>query len=316
VKSQQSTKKRISIGVTVILVVIFSAITMSAYFHDLQLAYRFVHSGSKIIKTPVGTIEYTTYGTGKPVLISHGAGGGFDQGMLISKILGKDYRFIIPSRFGYLRSKTSHPVTARLQAEAYSYIVRDLGISKVSVVGFSAGGPSALSFAAHYPDFCENLIMMSAISAAISNSKNDPIKTVAFKLLYKSNFLYWCVTKVFHSQLLSLYGLDNAAQQKLSASEKKQVADLIYTTMPVSLREPGVLNDQKMILPDAREVETIKVPALIFHVRQDPLISFRNAEYTHRHIPGSMLVSLDNGGHFLMGHHQAMSSRIRAFIYR
>lgn len=314
-KIQELTKKwKLVLTIGIISVLLLTG-ALFVYFRDMQIAYHFIDSGSKIIKTPIGTVEYTAYGTGKPVLISHGAGGGFDQGKLIAKILGKGYRFILPSRFGYLRSKTNLTVTARLQADAYSYILKDLGISKVSVVGFSAGGPPALSFAAHHADLCENLVMMSAISTAISNSKDDPVKTKAFKLLYKSNFIYWSVTKVFRSNLLSLYGLTKLDQQRFSKFDKQMIADFFYTTMPASLREPGILNDQKMILPSTREVNAIKMPVLILHVKQDPLISFKNAEYSHNQITGSILIPFDNGGHFLMGHHQEIAAKIRTFIY-
>ncbi len=302
--------------IAIILVLVCITIILVFYFQDLQIVNRIVNSGAKVINTPIGTIEYYTYGTGKPLLISHGAGGGFDQGILISKILGKGYRFILPSRFGYLRSKTSLPVTARLQAEAYSYILKDLGISKVSVAALSAGGPSALSFASHFPNLCENLIMISAISAPILNSKDDRAKGAAFRILFKSNFLYWSVTKVFRPQLMSLFGLAKTDQQRLSRLEKRWIDDFFYTTMPVSLRAEGNLNDMRMVKPSTREVEAIKAPTLILHVKQDPLISFRNAEYTHQNITGSILIAFDNGGHFLMGHHQEIEAKIRAFLYR
>lgn len=308
--------KRMPFRAILILAVLFcGAMILGAYFHDLRIVNCWVNYGSKIIATPVGTVEYYTYGSGKPVLISHGAGGGFDQGLLISReFFGKGYRFILPSRFGYLRSKTNHKVTARLQAEAYAYILKDLGISKVSVASFSAGGPAALSFAANYPGQCENLIMMSSISAPIVNSKDDPVKTLAFRLLYQSNFLYWTVTKVFRSQLLSLYGLTAKDQQKLSGPDNRLIDDLFATTMPVSLRAQGNFYDIHRVLPSVGEVESIKAPTLIIHVRQDPLIIFRNAEYTHRHVSGSILVPLEYGGHFLMGHQREVAARVRAFM--
>lgn len=308
-------KNRVHIWMIVMIpILILSVVVLVSYFHDQEKVNRTINSGSKIIQTPIGAIEFFTYGKGKPMLISHGAGGGFDQGILITKILGNGFQFILPSRFGYLHSKTSLPVTARLQAEAYSYILKDLGIHKVSVAAISAGGPPALSFASHYPGQCENLIMMSAKSAPIVNSKDDSSKGVAFKLLFKSNFLYWSVTKLFRPQLLSLFGLTKDDQQRLSKTDKKWNEDLIYTTMPASIREQGNLNDMKMIMPSKQEVEAIKAPTLIIHVRQDPLISFRNAEYTHQHVSGSVLIPLDHGGHFLMGHHREIAAEIRAFL--
>lgn len=301
------------IGIALLICIIF---VLMSYFHDMQISNRTANNGAKLIKTPIGTLEYYSYGTGKPILISHGAGGGFDQGILISKILGPGYRFIIPSRFGYLHSKASQPVTTRLQAEAYSYILKDAGVSKATVVAFSAGGKSGLSFASHYPDMCENLVMISAISVPIENSKDDKFKTIAFNFLFKSDFVYWSVMNMFRTQILELYGLSKEDQQRLTVQDKKMVDDLLYTTMPASLREQGVVNDQKIAIPTTREVEAIKVPTLIFHVKQDPLISFRNAEYTNLHISGSKLIALNKGGHFVMGHHREIADEVKAFLFK
>lgn len=302
-------------GIVLVLLLVFSLAVLVAYSRDMQIADRMIRNRAKIMETPIGTLEYLTYGAGKPILISHGAGGGFNQGILIAKILGPGYRFIIPSRFGYLRSQTGLPVTARLQAEAYAFILKDAGIPRAAVAAISAGGRSALSFASHYPGICEELIMISAISAPLVNSQADDLKTAAFAWLFKSDFIYWSVTKLFRPQVMALFGLTRDDQQRLGARDKKWLAEFLYTTMPVSRLEKGVLNDQRIAAPSTREVEAIKAPTLILHVKQDPLISFRNAEYTHRHIPGSQLIAFERGGHFLMGHHREIAAKVRAFLY-
>jgi hypothetical protein len=44
-------------------------------------------------------------GEGAPMLIVHGAEGGFDQGIdMTGAMAGHGYQLIVPSRFGYLRS--------------------------------------------------------------------------------------------------------------------------------------------------------------------------------------------------------------------
>ncbi len=64
-----------------------------------------VATGSQIIQTRSGTMEYAETGAGRPVLMLHGTGGGFDQGLAFSAPLTRaGFRVIAPSRFGYLRS--------------------------------------------------------------------------------------------------------------------------------------------------------------------------------------------------------------------
>ena len=64
-------------GATVLLV--FLAAVYRAYQRDIRKARARVSSGSSVIHTKCGPIEYASIGEGVPLLIAHGAGGGFDQ---------------------------------------------------------------------------------------------------------------------------------------------------------------------------------------------------------------------------------------------
>lgn len=74
-------------------------------------------------------------GEGNPVLIVHGAGGGFDQGLdMTGALAGHGYRLIVPSRFGYLRSALPDKPTVAMQADTYVALLDRLGADKVVVV--------------------------------------------------------------------------------------------------------------------------------------------------------------------------------------
>ncbi|HEY3645425.1 MAG TPA: alpha/beta hydrolase, partial [Gammaproteobacteria bacterium] len=73
------------------------------YRHDLAAARERIGSGSQVVETRCGPIEYAVRGEGPPLLVVHGAGGGFDQGLMIAAPLS-GYRVIAVSRFGYLRT--------------------------------------------------------------------------------------------------------------------------------------------------------------------------------------------------------------------
>ena len=75
------------------------------YRRDMAVAYGRIASGSRLIETRCGPIEYAEAGKGRPVLIVHGAGGGFDQGIAFGADLARrGLRTIAMSRFGYLRT--------------------------------------------------------------------------------------------------------------------------------------------------------------------------------------------------------------------
>src|SRR5688500_10022230 len=61
--------------------------TYATYRADLNRALIAASKGSEMAATACGSIEYATAGVGPAVLVVHGAGGGFDQGMLIGREL-------------------------------------------------------------------------------------------------------------------------------------------------------------------------------------------------------------------------------------
>ena len=88
-------------------IVLGTTLTYSRYRRDLSDARERLARGGHLVQTSCGAIEYSEEGKGKTVLSIHGAGGGWDQGLLISPFVGEGFRVIAPSRFGYLN--TAYP---------------------------------------------------------------------------------------------------------------------------------------------------------------------------------------------------------------
>ena len=64
------------------------ALTSLVYEHDLRRERARVSSGSEMVATGCGPIEFASVGSGPAVLLVHGAGGGFDQGLGIFQLAG------------------------------------------------------------------------------------------------------------------------------------------------------------------------------------------------------------------------------------
>ena len=80
---------------------------MRGYRRDIEAARRRLASRKRRIlrDPPFGDIEYAEWGEGPPMILSHPLFGGFDVGSgLAETYIGDGYRFIAPSRFGYLGS--------------------------------------------------------------------------------------------------------------------------------------------------------------------------------------------------------------------
>src|SRR5512144_1673531 len=85
------------------VVAILAAAVCALYLRDIAAARARVAAGARMVQTSCGPIQYASVGEGPPLLVVHGAGGGFDQGLdLGAPLVRKGFRIIAVSRFGYL----------------------------------------------------------------------------------------------------------------------------------------------------------------------------------------------------------------------
>lgn len=279
-----------------IVAVIFVSV---AYRADMKHEYERVRASGTVIPSPYGDIEYTARGSGPAVLVIHGSGGGYDQGELIAHVvLGENFRWITPSRFGYLRSTFRENASWDDQAHAYEYLLNHLDIDRVAVVAMSHGGPSALLFAALHPGRVSSLTLVSC-GVASSSSPDQAQADRKGKILtsvFKFDFPYWAISKLAKRQFMALMGASDAVIAGLTTAQRLSVERIIDYMNPVSLRSAGVAFDNEGMLPGER-IAAIEAPTLIFHAVDDTLQLYHNAEFAVSTIPDAKLVSFEHGGH-------------------
>lgn len=287
---------------TAIGLILAVALVCAAYLWDMNRAYERVSGKSTVIPSPYGDIEFTEGGSGPDVLVIHGSGGGYDQGELVAQaVLGDQFHWITPSRYGYLRSTYPKNATFDDQAHAYAYLLDQLGIKKVAVVALSHGGPSALLFAVLHPERVSSLTLISC-GVASSTSKDQVQANQKGEMLttiFKHDSLYWLITKLFRRQLMELMGANDEVIANLTSSQRDLVDKVIDYMNPVSLRSAGAAFDNKAVMPNER-IAAIRAPTLIFHAKDDTLQLYHNAEFAASTIPGARLVSFERGGHLVM----------------
>lgn len=274
----------------------------AAYLRDMRRAYERVRDRTTVIRSPYGDIEYSTGGSGPPVLVIHGSGGGYDQGeLLVASLLGDAFHWIAPSRFGYLRSTFEDGATFDDQAHAYAHLLDELGIETVSVVTMSHGGPSALLFAALHPDRVSSLTLISAgvAASAVEDQAQANQKGDMLVKIYSHDALYWAVTALFKKQFMKLMGADDAVIAGLTPGQRELAEHIIDYMNPASLRFAGAAFDNKAAMPNDR-IAAIQAPTLVVHARDDALQLFHNAQYAATNIPGAQLLAYQKGGHLLV----------------
>jgi pimeloyl-ACP methyl ester carboxylesterase len=289
--------RRIILGSMVLMVAVPGGLIYKQYRHDISVAYQRILSGGKIVETACGPIEYTEFGDGPPILMVHGAGGGYDQGEYFAEIIGGNYRWIAPSRFGFLGSPVTENPSSSRQADAYACLLDALGIDRVGVVGVSMGGPSSLLFSLQYPERTKSLVLVSAASHA---NPPRPAMIAALFNLFLNDFVFWSLTRVSPQGLLAALGVPLEVQKELSLGEVARLHAFLESIMPMGARRTGQNLEQHMSEYDADQIKNIRVPTLIVHARDDTLVFFEQGEFAARNIPGSRLIPMEKGGHLAL----------------
>lgn len=297
--------------------VIALIVLATGYRRDINRSYERLRDQSAVMPSPYGDIEFTQGGSGPPVLVIHGSGGGYDQGeLLVEAMLGDDFHWIAPSRFGYLRSTFRDGATFDDQAHAYAHLLDELGIDRVAVVTMSHGGPSALLFAALHPDRVSSLTLVSAgvAASAVEDQEAANRKGEILVRIYRYDALYWGMTRLFRKQFLRLMGANDAVIAGLTPEQRDLAVRILDYMNPASPRFAGAAFDNRAAMPNER-IAAIRAPTLVLHARDDALQLFHNAEFAAATIPDARLVSYDAGGHLLLVvEKEAIGQDVRAHI--
>lgn len=300
-----------------VIAALFLLILYLRFRSEIPEAYRRVsEKSSRIAGTRYGPVEFVSYGQGHPVIFVHGIWGGFDQGLVGAQGISEEmYRLIIPSRFGYLRTPLPDQASAALQADQYAALLDTMNIRKAVIVGTSAGGTSAVQFAVRHPHRCSALILKST-----NVPENQPAPSgagrVMMNLLVTSDFFLWLLMRCSPSTMMSIAGIPGNLQKTITQEQREWYAAFSQTFLPTVPRSKGILFDAYTSNPEIDTVpfETITVPTLIFHAKDDPLPPYANAEKMAGRIADAVFVGYEHGGHLLLGNDDDTRKKIDQFI--
>jgi 2-hydroxy-6-oxonona-2,4-dienedioate hydrolase len=294
----------------------------TSYQRDIHQARKRVSTDSQIVQTPCGPIEYALAGNGPPVLVVHGAGGGYDQGLEFGEpLINSGFRIIAMSRFGYLRTPLPTDASASAQADVHACLLNALKIRRAAVVGASAGAPSSMQFALRHPDRCSAMVLLVPAAYVPRPGSAPPMQTPAgtdilFDTALKSDFLFWVAIRLTRSTVIrAILATPPAVVENASAAEQARVGKVLEHILPVSPRRLGLLNDAAVTsLLQPYELERITIPTLVIGMADDLFGTFDAARYTAAHVPRARFIGYSSGGHLWVGHQKEVMSEIAAFL--
>ena len=279
-------------GVTLIACILFLG-----YRRDMNAARsRLAAVERHVVSTKWGAVEYAERGRGEPVLVVHGIFHNCVGGLLSVRDLFSDRRVIAPSRFGYLGSSIPPNATPAAQADAFAALLEALKIGRIDVVGLSAGATSALQLAMRHPEKVKHLAVL------VGNLPGSPTAIVQPSWTRQVNrqFVMWMLRTFVPSTMARLV----AAVPKgfaMSGDDARFVNAFIDSLFPMS--HDGVDFDLFVSNADVTNynLEAIEVPTLIVHTKDDQLASHDASWRAAGRIPGARFVSLESGGHLMLG---------------
>jgi 2-hydroxy-6-oxonona-2,4-dienedioate hydrolase len=308
-------RKRFLLGSLALAALVPAGWIYRQYKVDISHAYERVSSRGRLVETACGPVQYSEYGEGPPMLVVHGAGGGYDQGEIFAKLFGGSYRWVIPSRFGFLGGPVPEDADSARQADAYACLLDALGIDRAGVVGVSMGGPSSLLFARRHPERTRSLVLVSAASHAIAPR---PALIAALFNVFLQDPVFWSLVRYSPGGLLAALGVPPEIQKELTPQDTQRLQAFLESILPMGARRDGQLLEQHMSEFDDAQIREIWAPTLVLHARDDSLVPFEHGEYAARSIPGAEFLPLEKGGHLVLMLDSSAGARekIREFIER
>lgn len=288
------------------------------YRRDIARLRDAAEAGGTRVETEFGPIEHAREGAGPPALVIHGAGGGYDQGLMLGReLLGPGFDVIAPSRFGYLGTTVPADSSPRAQAEAHSALLDRLRIlGPVTVVGVSAGAPSAIAFALRFPERISALIL--AVPRAWAPGEREvgaPAESGSMvkMVMAGADFAFWAAANFARRSVVRFLGVPPQVDARAGPEERERVTRVIRSILPLSKRLPGLRADAAAEIK-GWPLERIKAPTLVVSASDDLYGTLPAAAHTAERIPNAELMVLPSGGHLMVGRVDEVRERIASFL--
>jgi pimeloyl-ACP methyl ester carboxylesterase len=133
---------------------------------------------------------YEVHGTGKPLVVLHGAFGTAEGWAPLLAGLTKNRQVIIVEQQGHGRTAdTDRPLTVEQMADDTAALLKQLNIKEADVFGYSMGGSTAFQLAVRHPSLVRKLAVLGAGTGTMKDTYNPEVYA-QFKSITPENFNY------------------------------------------------------------------------------------------------------------------------------
>ena len=138
----------------------------------------------------------------------------------------------------------------------------------------------------------------------------------AVRALLNSDFIYWSALEAAPEKLIgTLLATDPGLLSTVSPSERNRAFAILSDMMPIRARAKGMLNDAWQVgHPAKMDFSRLKMPTLVISAEDDRFGTAATARKIAEIVPNAELTILPDGGHIWLGHNEAVTDRIQAFV--
>jgi pimeloyl-ACP methyl ester carboxylesterase len=226
-------------------------------------------------------LYYERYGSGEPVIFSHGWLDNLSVWKPQADILAKDHTVVLYDLRGHGASdKPEGEYSVQAMVHDLDALIKELKLDKVTLVGFSMGGALSLVYTLQHPETVSRL-------ALIGTAARMPRRAYAL-LLPMHLFSYQSLIKRYFSKS-RFYRASQKMTNAFVSSAKRVPKRVAYDSLKELIKRYDIRD----------RVSEIRVPTLIVQGERDPGMQ-KAVLYLHNHVAGSKLHVVPGAGHEVM----------------
>lgn len=260
----------------------------------------------QVVRVQGLALRYVDRGTGSPIVLVHGAYGGLEDWIAtgIFDELARSHRVIAFDRPGHGWSeRPAHGAASPIeQARILRAALRELGVERPIVVGFSWGGAAALAWAVDAPDEIAGIVTLNGVAYPWPGATNTSYVLAGLPLVGPL---------LAHTIAAPLGALTAESSVARAFAPAPVAATFARSPIPLALRPTQFLVEAEdmRLLKAAVAIQSprygeIRVPLEIVAGRGD-LVAFWDfhSQRLHETVPGSAFTVLEDAGHQILHSH-------------